>query len=96
LSREALQRATEDDNVDEGYYAPDEGSAESLMAGELLAGDELHTTPKHVAVCGVASALALALLAEGSQDATQYTTLLAGIRSSGLSPIPCPQTGPAD
>jgi hypothetical protein len=84
--RETLQRATEDEGVEDGYYAPDDDTAESLMAGELIAGDELHTTPKHMAVCGAASVLAMALLAEGSQDATQYSTLLAGAKVISSSP----------
>ena len=72
--------------MEDGYYAPDDDTAESLMAGELIAGDELHTTPKHMAVCGAASVLAMALLAEGSQDATQYSTLLAGAKVISSSP----------
>jgi hypothetical protein len=78
--------ANEDEGVEDGYFAPDDDVTANKMVGELMAGDVLHTTPKHMAICGVAGALALALLVEGAQDATPYSTLL-----TGATPPPAPR-----
>jgi hypothetical protein len=36
-----------EDSFDDGYFAPDEGSEKSLMAGELLKGDILESNTYH-------------------------------------------------
>jgi len=76
-----------EDSFDDGYFAPDEGSEKSLMAGELLKGDILESNTYHRAVVASCATLCGALVAQGCSqvDAAQaVTTLLAAYVMSDL------------
>lgn len=57
-------------SFDDGYFAPVDGCSDmSLMAGELLKGDVLHSTTYHKVIIGSTAVLASALLLKGFSEA---------------------------
>lgn len=63
----------------EGYFAPSDEEANTLMEGELLKGDVLHTTTYHKVVCGLAALMCSGLLVEGASTSSGIAITVAAL-----------------
>jgi len=66
----------EDDYCD-GYFAPSDEEANTLMEGELLKGDILHSTTYHRVVCASAAVMCSGLLVEGASTSSSAAVAIA-------------------
>jgi len=74
----ALDTIDEDDFC-EGYFAPSDDVANTLMEGELLKGDILHSTLQHQLICGTAALVCSGLVVEGAATSSAPAVALAAL-----------------
>lgn len=76
---EPVEGTLDEEDYCEGYFAPSDEEANSLMEGELLKGDVLHSTTYHKAIVTGAGLTALGLVAEGVSTTSAPSVAVAAV-----------------